>query len=135
MGEKEPLGGPESDDMEFTSVPGVCIAGDRVLMRSLVQQILQAVFISLYGRCYISVAMNSEGREILASSTPIVAAVPSIKYCLKNGARSVVLLCSTSQPAFLKNKNFDTEPVSGELKALIGEDVFLFLSSLHQKVL
>ena len=56
----------------------------------------------------------------------IVAAVPSIQYCLDNGAKSVVLCSHLGRPDGNKNAKFTLAPVAEELKKLLSRDV-LFL--------
>ncbi|KAL1782036.1 phosphoglycerate kinase 1 [Sigmodon hispidus] len=57
----------------------------------------------------------------------IKATVPSIKFCLDNGAKSVVLMSHLGRPddVHMPDK-YSLEPVASELKSLLGNDV-LFL--------
>ncbi|XP_041488128.1 phosphoglycerate kinase 1-like [Microtus oregoni] len=57
----------------------------------------------------------------------IKAAVPSIKFCLDNGAKSVVLMSHLGRPDGVPMPDkYSLEPVAAELKSLLGKDV-LFL--------
>uniref|UniRef100_A0A8D2B7S0 Phosphoglycerate kinase n=1 Tax=Sciurus vulgaris TaxID=55149 RepID=A0A8D2B7S0_SCIVU len=57
----------------------------------------------------------------------IKAAVPSIKFCLDNGAKSVVLMSHLGRPDGVPMPDkYSLEPVAVELKSLLGKDV-LFL--------
>ncbi|XP_076467426.1 phosphoglycerate kinase 1-like [Babylonia areolata] len=53
----------------------------------------------------------------------IVAALPSIKYALDKGAKSVVLMSHLGRPDGHPNKKFSLEPIAEELKKLLGKDV------------
>lgn len=52
----------------------------------------------------------------------VKAAVPSIKHCLDNGAKSVVLMSHLGRPDgnFVPEK-YSLEPVAAELKTLLGK--------------
>ncbi|KAM5256849.1 phosphoglycerate kinase 2 [Ctenodactylus gundi] len=57
----------------------------------------------------------------------IRAAIPSIKYCLDHGARSVVLMSHLGRPdGVAMPDKYSLEPVASELRSLLGRDV-LFL--------
>ncbi|XP_077634839.1 phosphoglycerate kinase 1-like [Crocuta crocuta] len=57
----------------------------------------------------------------------IKAAIPSIKFCLDNGAKSVVLMSHLGRPDGVPMPDkYSLEPVAVELKSLLGKDV-LFL--------
>ncbi|XP_006881981.1 PREDICTED: phosphoglycerate kinase 2 [Elephantulus edwardii] len=63
----------------------------------------------------------------VTSNQRIRAAIPSIKYCLDNGAKSVVLMSHLGRPDGVPMPNkYSLEPVAAELKSLLGKDV-LFL--------
>ena len=52
-----------------------------------------------------------------------MAALPSIQYCLENGAKSLVLCSHLGRPDGQKNMKFTLQPVAEELKKLLGKDV------------
>ncbi|XP_035949460.1 phosphoglycerate kinase 2 [Halichoerus grypus] len=63
----------------------------------------------------------------ITNNQRIKASIPSIKYCLDNGARSVVLMSHLGRPDGVPMPDkYSLEPVAAELKSLLGKDV-LFL--------
>ncbi|KAM6185144.1 phosphoglycerate kinase 2 [Rhynchocyon petersi] len=63
----------------------------------------------------------------ITNNQRIKASIPSIKYCLDNGAKSVVLMSHLGRPDGVPMPNkYSLEPVAAELKSLLGKDV-LFL--------
>merc|ERR1712038_2184962 len=71
-------------------------------------------------RCDFNVPQK-EGK--ITNNARIVAALPSIKYALENGAKSVVLCSHLGRPDGQRNEKFTLKPVAGELKNLLGRDV------------
>jgi len=59
----------------------------------------------------------------ITNNARIVAALPSIQYCLDNGAKSVVLCSHLGRPDGQKNLKFTMAPVAEELKTLLKRDV------------
>ncbi|XP_002736557.1 phosphoglycerate kinase 1-like [Saccoglossus kowalevskii] len=59
----------------------------------------------------------------ISNNQRIVAALPSIKYCLDNGAKSVVLMSHLGRPDGRKQDKFSLAPVAEELKKLLNRDV------------
>jgi len=59
----------------------------------------------------------------ITNNARIVAALPSIQYCLDNGAKSVVLCSHLGRPDGQKNMKFTLAPVAEELKTLLKRDV------------
>ena len=59
----------------------------------------------------------------ITNNARIVAAVPSINYCLDNGAKSVVLCSHLGRPDGNKNPKFSLAPVAEELKKLLGREI------------
>jgi len=59
----------------------------------------------------------------ITNNARIVAALPSIQYCLDNGAKSVVLCSHLGRPDGQKNMKFTLAPVAEELKTLLKQDV------------
>jgi len=95
----------ELNKLPLTLLP---IAGERVFMR-----------------CDFNVPQDKKTGAI-TNPARIVAAVPSIQYCLDNGAKSVVLCSHLGRPDGNKNAKFTLAPVAEELKKLLSRDV-LFL--------
>ena len=50
-----------------------------------------------------------------------MAAVPTIKYALENGAKSVVLMSHLGRPDGKPNDKFSLRPVVAELSKLLGK--------------
>ena len=69
-------------------------------------------------RCDFNVPQK-EGK--ITNNARIVAALPSIQYCLDNGAKSVVLCSHLGRPDGQVNKKFTLAPVAEELKKLLGK--------------
>ncbi len=59
----------------------------------------------------------------MALSSRIVAALPTIKYCLDQGAKSVVLMSHLGRPEGVRNDKYSLAPVAEELKKLLGKYV------------
>jgi len=55
----------------------------------------------------------------ITNNQRIVASLPSIKYCLENGAKSIVLMSHLGRPDGRKQDKFSLAPVAAELKALL----------------
>ncbi|BEJ14046.1 hypothetical protein CspHIS471_0312200 [Cutaneotrichosporon sp. HIS471] len=53
----------------------------------------------------------------------IVAALPTIKYAIDNGAKSVILMSHLGRPDGQVNDKFTLKPVADKLKELLGRDV------------
>ncbi len=61
----------------------------------------------------------------------IVAALPSIRYALSNGAKSVVLMSHLGRPEGQRNEKYSLAPVAQELKKLLERyTVFLLIWAL-----
>jgi 3-phosphoglycerate kinase len=67
---------------------------------------------------------QKEGK--ITNNARIVAALPSIQYCLDNGAKSLVLCSHLGRPDGQPNKKYTLAPVAEELKKLLnrGMDIF-----------
>merc|ERR1712037_778916 len=75
-------------------------------------------------RCDFNVPQK-EGK--ITNNARIVAALPSITYCLENGAKSVVVCSHLGRPDGQKNMKFTLAPVAEELRKLLNKEV-TFLS-------
>lgn len=80
----------------------------------------------VFMRCDFNVPQDKETGKI-TNNARIAAALPSIKFCLEKGAKSVVLCSHLGRPNGNRNDKFTLKPVSEELKTLLSKDV-LFLS-------
>merc|ERR1712106_393201 len=99
--------------MELNMLP---IAGERVFMR-----------------CDFNVPQDKKTGAI-TNPARIVAAIPSIKYCLDNGAKSVVLCSHLGRPDGQKNMKFTLQPVADELKKLLSKDVTFLTDRVGEEV-
>jgi phosphoglycerate kinase len=59
----------------------------------------------------------------ITNNARIVAALPSIQYCLDNGAKSVVICSHLGRPDGHANMKYTLAPVAEELKKLLKKDV------------
>merc|ERR1712002_607172 len=59
----------------------------------------------------------------ITNNQRITAAVPTIKFALDNGAKSVVLMSHLGRPDGRKQDKFTLAPVAAELKALLMTNV------------
>ncbi|XP_003897770.1 phosphoglycerate kinase 2 [Papio anubis] len=63
----------------------------------------------------------------ITNNQRIKASIPSIKYCLDNGAKAVVLMSHLGRPDGVPMPDkYSLQPVAAELKSLLGKDI-LFL--------
>jgi len=90
-------------DLKKLSIDNLPIASERVFIR-----------------CDFNVPQK-DGK--ITNNARIVAALPSIQYCLDNGAKSVVLCSHLGRPDGQKNMKFTLAPVAEELKTLLKRDV------------
>ncbi|RCN29180.1 phosphoglycerate kinase [Ancylostoma caninum] len=75
-------------------------------------------------RVLIRVDFNVPQKEgKITNNQRIVAALPTIKYCLDNGAKSIVLMSHLGRPDGKKNPKFTLAPVAEELKKVLGKEV------------
>merc|ERR1712079_826211 len=74
----------------------------------------------VFMRCDFNVPQK-EGK--ITNNARIVAALPSITYCLENGAKSVVLCSHLGRPDGQKNMKFTLAPVAEELRKLLNKEV------------
>ncbi|KAG9327712.1 hypothetical protein KVV02_006416 [Mortierella alpina] len=70
----------------------------------------------------------------ISNNARIVAAVPSIKYALDNGAASVVLMSHLGRPDGKKVDKYSLAPVAKELSTLLHKDVEFLEDCVGEKV-
>lgn len=63
----------------------------------------------------------------ISNNQRIVAAIPSIKYVLENGAKHLVLMSHLGRPNGKVVEKYSLKPVATELEGLLGQKV-VFLS-------
>jgi phosphoglycerate kinase len=104
--------------MELNKLPInlIPIAGERVFMR-----------------CDFNVPQDKKSGAI-TNNARIVAALPSIQYCLENGAKSVVLCSHLGRPDGQKNTKFTLQPVAEELKKLLGREITFLPDCVGEEV-
>ena len=66
--------------------------------------------------------MPLEGKKI-TNNQRIVGALPTIKYAIEHGAKSVILMSHLGRPNGQVNPKYSLEPVVPELKRLLGKNV------------
>jgi phosphoglycerate kinase len=64
----------------------------------------------------------------------IVAALPTIKYALQNGASKVILMSHLGRPDGKRNPKYSLEPVSSELSRLLSHDVIFLHDCVGQDI-
>uniref|UniRef100_A0A2K6LLQ3 Phosphoglycerate kinase n=2 Tax=Rhinopithecus TaxID=542827 RepID=A0A2K6LLQ3_RHIBE len=71
----------------------------------------------------------------ITNNQRIKAAVPSIKFCLDNGAKLVVLMSHLGRPDGVPMPDkYSLEPVAVELKSLLGKDALFLKDCVGQEV-
>ncbi|XP_013926833.1 PREDICTED: phosphoglycerate kinase 1-like [Thamnophis sirtalis] len=71
----------------------------------------------------------------ITNNQRIKAAIPSIKHCLDNGAKSVVLMSHLGRPDGVPMPDkFSLEPVVAELKSLLGRDIIFLKDCVGSEV-
>jgi len=106
------------EDMELNKLPLTLlpIAGERIFMR-----------------CDFNVPQDKKSGAI-TNNARIVAAVPSIQYCLDNGAKSVVLCSHLGRPDGARNEKFTLKPVAEELKKLLSREIIFLADCVGPEV-
>mmetsp|Transcript_24861 Transcript_24861/g.61047 ORF Transcript_24861/g.61047 Transcript_24861/m.61047 type:complete len:419 (+) Transcript_24861:57-1313(+) len=74
-------------------------------------------------RVDFNVPQDKKDPNIITNTARIQGAIPSIKYCLEKGAKSVVLASHLGRPDGQKNEKFSLKPVAKALEGLIGKPV------------
>ena len=72
-------------------------------------------------RVDFNVPFNSDGS--ISNNQRIVAALPTIKSALDNGAKSVILMSHLGRPDGKINKKYSLAPVATELGKLMGSSI------------
>jgi len=61
----------------------------------------------------------ASGALEISDTKRIVSTLPTINYCLENGAKSVVLMSHLGRPKGQRNKKFSLSPVTPALEDLL----------------
>ncbi|CAD5234179.1 UNVERIFIED_CONTAM: Phosphoglycerate kinase 1, partial [Eudyptes robustus] len=86
-------------------------------------------------RVLIRVDFNVPIKDGKVSSTQrIVAAVPTIKYALSNGAKSVVLMSHLGRPDGRRQEKYSMGPVVGELEKLLEKKVIFLKDCVGEAI-
>eukprot|EP00088_Acartia_fossae_P055764 TRINITY_DN647_c0_g1_i4.p1 TRINITY_DN647_c0_g1~~TRINITY_DN647_c0_g1_i4.p1 ORF type:complete len:430 (-),score=154.19 TRINITY_DN647_c0_g1_i4:125-1375(-) len=85
----------------------------------------------VFMRCDFNVPQK-DGK--ITNNARIVAALPSIQYCLDNGAKSVVLCSHLGRPDGQVNIKYTLAPVAEELKKLLNKDVKFLSDCVGEEV-
>jgi len=76
----------------------------------------------VFMRCDFNVPQDMNTGEI-TNNARIVAALPSIQYCLDKGVKSIVLCSHLGRPKGLRNMKYTLKPVATELESLLERKV------------
>merc|ERR1711966_348918 len=74
-------------------------------------------------RVDFNVPQDKQDPNIITNTARIDGAVPSIKYCLENGAKSVALCSHLGRPNGSVQQKYSLRPVATALEAIIGAPV------------
>ncbi len=74
-------------------------------------------------RVDFNVPQDKKDPSIITNTARIQGAIPTIKYCLDNGAKSVVLASHLGRPDGQKNEKYSLKPVAKALEGIIGKPV------------
>ncbi|GMS92570.1 hypothetical protein PENTCL1PPCAC_14745, partial [Pristionchus entomophagus] len=72
-------------------------------------------------RSHFAVPLNEQGE--ITNNQRILASLPTIRYALDNGARSVILISHIGRPQGRQQMKYTLEPVAVELRKLLGREV------------
>jgi len=76
----------------------------------------------VFMRCDFNVPQDMQTGEI-TNNARIMAALPSIQYCLDKGVKSIVLCSHLGRPKGLRNQKYTLKPVASELEKLLERKV------------
>jgi phosphoglycerate kinase len=68
-----------------------------------------------------NIPMNMQG--CILDNSLIIASLPTIQYCLKNKAKSIILISHLDDPGGQPQKNLSLGPVANELNRLLGKTI------------
>jgi phosphoglycerate kinase len=101
------------------------------LRKKLTINLLPIASERVFMRCDFNVPQK-DGK--ITNNARIVAALPSIQYCLDNGAKSVVLCSHLGRPDGQVNMKYTLAPVAEELKKLLNKDVQFLSDCVGEEV-
>lgn len=71
---------------------------------------------------------------VIKDDTRIKATMPSIRFCLENGASQVILISHLRRPKGKVVKEFSLKPIAKKLSELMNEEVYFFDKYLEKKI-
>ncbi len=74
-------------------------------------------------RVDFNVPQDKKDPNVITNTARIVGAIPTIKYCLEKGAKSVVLASHLGRPDGKVNAKYSLAPVAKALETIIGKPV------------
>ncbi|MGZ3706142.1 MAG: phosphoglycerate kinase, partial [Bdellovibrionota bacterium] len=91
-------------------------------------------------RLDLNVPISGEGADKkIDDETRITEALPTIQYCLEQGASKIILCSHLGRPDGKRSPKFSLEPVAKRLAELLGKDVLLSEDAIgegvHQMIL
>jgi len=107
---------------EFTSFKGQRSELERMALQKLAMDSLDLSGKRVFMRCDFNVPQDKSSGAI-TNNARIAAAIPSIKYALEKGCKSVVLCSHLGRPDGKKNEKFTLKPVADELQKLLNKDI------------
>jgi len=107
---------------EFTSFKGQRSELERMALQKLAMDSLDLSGKRVFMRCDFNVPQDKSSGAI-TNNARIAAAIPSIKYALEKGCKSVVLCSHLGRPDGKKNDKFTLKPVADELQKLLNKDI------------
>ena len=84
------------------------------------KKLISKLKIDNFSRCDFNVPQDKSSGAI-TNNARIAAAIPSIKYALEKGCKSVVLCSHLGRPDGKKNDKFTLKPVADELQKLLNK--------------
>merc|ERR1712241_454080 len=107
---------------EFTSFKGQRSELERMALQKLAMDSLDLSGKRVFMRGDFNVPQDKSSGAI-TNNARIAAAIPSIKYALEKGCKSVVLCSHLGRPDGKKNDKFTLKPVADELQKLLNKDI------------
>jgi len=95
---------------------------ERMALQKLAMDSLDLSGKRVFMRCDFNVPQDKSSGAI-TNNARIAAAIPSIKYALEKGCKSVVLCSHLGRPDGKKNDKFTLKPVADELQKLLNKDI------------
>ncbi|KAL5341827.1 phosphoglycerate kinase [Aspergillus crustosus] len=85
-------------------------------------------------RVDFNVPLDKKDNTTITNPQRIVGALPTIKYAIEQGAKTVILMSHLGRPDGQKNPKYSLKPVVPKLKELLGRDVIFTEDSVGKEV-